>query len=372
MFMRRLRNWVYSVVSKFSKEKEEKMVFRKAPDQPDTGFNIAALMNHKKVHKGLVGIEIELEGKRFPRDAAHDIEGISRIPASWVYHKDGSLRGEDNAEYTLKEPVAFEKVDKVLDDLWAALEKNKAVIDDSNRTSVHIHLNCQSFHLNRLTTMMAMYFTVEEILTQWCGEHRVGNLFCMMAKDAPSIITQVRRFIQDDGRRRLYDSLHYSGLNAHALVKFGSLEFRALRGVSDPAIIKQWIAILRRMYELSADYPDPRTFCDLFSGEGPLVLFDTILGGSAPAVRHAVGWSDQKIRDSMYEGIRLAQDLCYCRDWSKYKGLNIAPDPFGRSLKKVMTKLQAPANFGQPAPIIELSEWAEAPMPHWDAWTGGN
>jgi hypothetical protein len=132
---------------------------------------------------------------------------------------------------------------------------------------------------------MALWYTFEEVLTEWCGEHRVGNLFCLRAMDAPAIIAQLRKFIKNDGQSQLSEHLHYAGLNAHALAKFGSLEVRTLRGCSDPQTIIDWVGILERLYNLSAEYEDPRDICGAFSSEGPLAFFEKILGDKVPVVR---------------------------------------------------------------------------------------
>jgi hypothetical protein len=296
---------------------------------------------------GDIGIEIECEGNKFPKADYTQYSGSTvNIPKPWTYHHDGSLRGADNAEYVLANPVKFSAVAGHLDDLKATLDKFGTVLDESNRTSVHVHLNFQNFHLNRLAAFCSLYFAMEEILTAWCGEHRVGNLFCLRAKDAPAIVTKIRRFIEDDGNRPLADGLHYSGLNVHALAKYGSVEVRTLRGCQDFNVIKDWVRILQRLYEVSADYPDPRGVISGFSGQGALTWFQTVLGDCGPIVRQGVPFSDQELTDMLYEGIRMAQDICYCRDWSFYKPVEVKADPFGRVPKRRKTKkAKAPNPF---------------------------
>jgi hypothetical protein len=297
------------------------------------GFNVGVILNRKPV-SGEVGIEIEVEGKNIVYNHTPN------FPAQWwVYKEDHSLRGEESGEYILTRPILFKQVPLALKDLFDALKKNKAKFDDSNRTSVHVHLNCQEFYLNRLAAFMALWFTCEEILTEWCGEHRVGNLFCLRSRDATAIISHLRKFLKSDGKYELSDHLHYSGLNANALRKYGSLEVRTMRGVSDPTIIQDWIEILQRLYEYSAEFTDPRDVCGMFSGYGPLQMFQNILGPKVTTVRKVVTWTDQEIRDAMYRGIRLAQDLCYCRDWSLYKPQELKKDPFGRSQSTVAKKV---------------------------------
>lgn len=302
-------------------------LFKSKSKLPIEGYNIANIYG-KRVVKGDIGIEIEVEGNQFRK---------TDVPQPWGYHKDGSLRGLDNAEYVLNAPIAFDKVPEAISILWNMFEEYGSKLDVSNRTSVHVHLNMQKFHLNRLTAFMALYFSVEELLTQWCGDHRVGNLFCLRAKDATGIVSQIKSFIQSNGATSLPDGLHYAGLNANALFKFGSLEIRTLRGCTDPQTIIDWVAILERIYKISADFPDPRELPGRFSSDGPTSFLEMILGDKTQKVLDDIGYTSQQTRNALYEGIRLAQDLCYCRDWSLYKPVEIKTDPFGRKSQMPIT-----------------------------------
>ncbi len=335
-------------------------VFIKQEEKKTPGFSIGVTLSRKET-KGQVGLEIEVEGTKFPKPPG--MEG-SHAPFPmpdmkyWSYVHDGSLRGADNAEYVLQRPIMFPLVEEALKELWDAFGKKKSTFDDSNRTSVHVHLNCQEFHLNRLTSLMALYFTFEEVLTEWCGDHRVGNLFCLRAKDAPAIVSQIRRFIKSDGKSELRDHLHYSGMNANALFKFGSLEWRTLRGCSDPEVILNWVNILRRLYELSAEFQDPRDVCAMFSSEGPVAFFDNVLGSMGQIVRKGVDFDNEKIAESMYEGIRLAQDICFCRNWDNFVPQTLSRDPFGRDAKKMMKKLsQMDGGLDIDAALASLNEY---------------
>lgn len=54
--------------------------------------------------KGDVGIEIEVEGKNLPK----------HFEKYWRVEADGSLRGEDNAEYVLEKPSPLSKPNLLL------------------------------------------------------------------------------------------------------------------------------------------------------------------------------------------------------------------------------------------------------------------
>lgn len=310
-------------------------VFKKKDKKAKPGFNMAVVLGTKKANivGGQVGLEIEMEGKNLLNQAD--------TPPPWVYHKDNSLRGEENAEYVLHRPVLFDEVEGALNTLWDGLKKKKAKIDDSNRTSVHVHLNCQDFFLNRLTSLMALYIIFEEPLTEWCGEHRVGNLFALRSVDAPAIVSTLKKFIMYEGNYPISDAMHYAGMNAQALVKFGSLEFRTMRGCQNSEEALEWVSFLRRLYELSEAYPDPREIIGQFSAEGPISFFETMLADRAPVLRNGIGYTDDQIADAMFKGVRLAQDLCFCRDWSMYKSVKLKPDPFDRDSLKQARKVAA-------------------------------
>jgi len=324
------------------------------------GYDIKTLTGRRPT-RGDIGLEIECEGNKF-------LKSNELLQPFWVHHVDHSLRGKDNAEYVLAEPIDFDTVPTAVMFLWDVFESYGTKLDESNRTSVHAHLNVQRWNLNRLTSFCAIFFTLEEILSEWAGDHRVGNLFCLRAKDAPAIVTKLKKFIQFDGNFELTDGLHYAGLNIQALQKFGSLEIRYLRGATQPQLILDWVTILRRLYEQSAIYPDPRDVLSLFSYEGPLNFFNTILGPTADIIHAGLpSWDRETISASLYEGIRMAQDLVYCRDWDLYQPIVVRDDPFGRptSLKKLVNSSlsTSPGPFNQ---FIQSAQMAA------QAWANGD
>lgn len=309
---------------------------------------------------GDVGLEIEVEGNKFRKENYKD----------WKYVHDGSLRGQDNAEYVFKTPLEFGKVDKALDDLWSMFASYGSVLDDSHRTSVHVHLNVQRFSLKRLCAFVGLWFCVEEVLAAWCGDHRVGNLFCLRAKDAPAIVSRFKDYFLQDGAYQFSNGNHYAGLNGNAINKFGSIEIRYLRGTTEPETIKKWVKILKRMYEMSADFDDPRDVCADLSGYGPYPFLERILGEHTSEVVEGSGMTYHQVSSSVYEGVRYAQDICYCRDWSLVKDIDLTKNPFGRANKKSTTEdlyaqlvamaPAAPVNYYTPTiNTISANEWAQ-------------
>ena len=276
--------------------------------------------------RGSVGLELEMESETcaFPKERKY-------VPEGWVYHHDDSLRGLDNAEYVLESPCEFEEVKESVDKVFKALLDYNTVHHESNRASTHVHLNAQLFTLRRLATFLGLFYTVEDVLSHWCGEHRVGNLFCLRAKDVPAVVSEVRKFITSGGEYSLDDGLHYAGVNLHSLRKFGSIEIRHMRGAMTPKDVTDWVSILQHIYELSGTYRDPRSCIADFSCVGHMGFLRKVVGEDMyHTVVESCGLTSEEIRDSLQEGVRLAQQVCYCREWQNFPEATVEVDPSER------------------------------------------
>lgn len=119
-----------------------KSPFLRTTVNPSPGYDIKTLLGRMPT-AGEVGIEIECEGNKFEKNNAN-------LAPFWEFHQDHSLRGQANAEYVLVKPIKFDQVPEAIDAIWKVMDKYGTVLDVSNRTSVHVHLNCQKFHLNQI------------------------------------------------------------------------------------------------------------------------------------------------------------------------------------------------------------------------------
>lgn len=142
-----------------------------------------------KTQVGRFGIEIEVEGQNLPPAIPY----FKRVA-------DHSLRGE-SAEYVFDKPLNLDQVHKAMDAFIFYM--NGVKVDDSDRTSVHVHLNVQQWTVKRVFTFFMLYAMFEEFLVKFCGESRENNLFCLRLKDAEGLILTLgrafkrKRFIQD-------------------------------------------------------------------------------------------------------------------------------------------------------------------------------
>lgn len=231
----------------------------------------------KKLHEilgqapsdGDVGVEIEVEGKNLPH--VDD--------AFWRSEHDGSLRGEA-LEYVFKKPVKADKAPALLKHLDKIFKAQGSELNFSFRTSVHVHVNCQHLTHAEYVSYIYTYLLLEEALMNYCGKDRKGNRFCLRLQDAEGVLENLQYVFQHE--RGLMDvagdNMRYSAINLAATLKYGSLEFRAMRGNMDVDILSTWVATLVRLRDFSKEMGTPVAVYDLFAKLGARGFMKEALG----------------------------------------------------------------------------------------------
>lgn len=241
---------------------------------------------------GEVGIEIEVEGSNFPN-----------LNYYWRRDHDGSLRG-DSAEYVLKSPVKRKTVRKALMYLKKNLSKG-SVVSETNRTGVHVHINMLRQTNVQVFNMIVLYIIFEDLLVEWCGQDRVGNHFCLRVKDAKNLLRILRRCAEQGSLASGFsDRVRYAALNINAMPRYGSLEFRALRGTVNPVTIETWVRLLLKIKDYSSKFETPFAILEEFSKQGVEQFTDDVFGkDTKELINVEEPWI--RIEESMY----LAQDI---------------------------------------------------------------
>lgn len=253
-------------------------------------------------YKGEVGIEVEVEGRNLPH----------AIPSYWLAKKDGSLRGADNCEYVLKQPCQRKSVTKFLEYLEGQFKKHESKIDESKRTSVHVHVNMNTKSLTDCYTLVVLYYLFEDAMTRIAGDSRVGNLFCLRASDAEYIVDVLTKSARGRKFNLNPEQLRYTSVNVCAIQTFNSIEFRALRGTTDPHVISEWVELLLCLKDAAAKYHDPAELMGDFSRLGPEQLAIAVFGKKAALITRQRGYAER-----MWDAARLVQEIAYATDWTK-------------------------------------------------------
>lgn len=253
--------------------------------------------------EGDVGLEIEVEGRRMPNTTS--------VEKYWRIEHDGSLRGEEAREFVMTAPLPISDVHKALTELDNAFNSHNSRVGNSIRAGVHCHINVQDLTVKQMINFAVAYYVLEEVLVDYCGEHRIGNHFCLRAKDAEYIIQALSRVARERSLGSLdTDQLRYASLNFRSLFRYGSLEFRSMGTSRDLSRIQVWADTLHNIKEVAIKYDDPQDIITSISGDGVLDFCRHLLGK-----HHRKFLVDDRCSAKLMAGMRIAQEVAYATDW---------------------------------------------------------
>lgn len=179
--------------------------------------------------QGMVGIEIEVENIR---------HGVG-LQAFWDMKADNSLRN-NGAEF-VSVPLPVKQIQIALEHLFKAMHQNNTP-DFSNRTSIHVHVNCRDMTQDQIWNMCLLYAVFEKHFYKVAGTKRMNSIFCVPLFRTNQL-SHLRQVIYD-----LSPAWHkYCGLNLLPLINnnvtnsYGTIEFRHLYGTSNQEVILNWI-----------------------------------------------------------------------------------------------------------------------------------
>jgi hypothetical protein len=188
----------------------------------------------------LYGVELEIEGLDTDPDrrAGRIVQGI-------MYHEDGSLRNNGGEYVTL--PMDHRHLVYVLNQFFM---KNKLTAGNySERTSVHIHANCQDLTMEQLRLVLSLYQIMERVLFNFIKEGREDNIFCVPWSecllgsqgfhDINSLTNKINRWKK------------YTALNLLPLRTQGTIEFRHMAGTHDLDRIMIWVDIIGSLFKFA-------------------------------------------------------------------------------------------------------------------------
>src|SRR3990167_3371612 len=246
---------------------------------------------------GEIGIEIEVEGKNL----------YTGKMDYWKPTHDGSLRGNEALEYILSSPIKRKEIPKVLKyikEIWTKFDCN--IDDRSPRTSVHIHVNVQELSFTNIISYFCLYSIFEDILVKFCGPDREGNLFCLRLKDADYILDHLVKIIKAERLDWLNsNTIRYASINMSAIAKYGSIEFRAMRGTTNIKLIQTWIYMLLRLKDQALMFEKPSDIVTTLSQKGETQFLSSIMGEYAKEL-YVPG-----MNSSIRNGARRIQEIAY-------------------------------------------------------------
>lgn len=251
--------------------------------------------------KGDVGIEIEAEASG---DVGFPTAGL---PTPWVATHDNSLRGI-SVEYVMGKPIPINKVVDSVESLRKKVVETGTQVKYTFRAGVHVHVNCQDMTPQQVLMFACLYYSLENVLVEWCGEDRVGNFFCLRVRDAEYVLPYVAEVLRKNDHFYALENnkIRYAALNWCALVKYGSLEFRAMATEKDFSKVAEWAQILHQLREVSKEFDSIQTLLERFSQETPEEWCQHLLGEHWPKFK-----GQKDIDKKVWEGVHYAQDFLF-------------------------------------------------------------
>lgn len=288
---------------------------------------------HLQAVNGDAGIEIEVEGRKLP---AH-------LEKYWRVEHDGSLRGPENREYVMRNPGCLTKVANALRYLDESYQDCDSEVHETVRAGVHVHINCQELTMTQVYSFITAYLIIEELMVEFCGEHRQGNLFCLRASDAEYLPLFLAKIAKGQNWRALVtDKVRYASINVKSLGTYGSLEFRAMRGTRDLDVIKTWTEMLLNLREFAVKYPSPVEVVGDISRLGPYEFVRMALGQHADLVLNT-----DEVHSKVWTGVRSAQEVAFAINWELLKE---QPDEPKMAQRKV---------YVEPNPAAPVLDWVK-------------
>lgn len=188
-----------------------------------------------------VGVEFEFENPK-ARDYG-DLHDKILVSGWWAAHDDGSLR-DHGIEYVLKEPLLGKELKEALEFFFV----NWPPLEQTYRTSIHVHIDATDLSLEQLQTTCLAYALVEAGMFNFVGEDRHRSNYCSPWNGSIEFLQQVAgnlyHKVGADSKSVDYLARHsprYAALNLAALAKYGSLEFRHLGTCREMDKLVSWI-----------------------------------------------------------------------------------------------------------------------------------
>lgn len=176
----------------------------------------------------IMGVELEIEN-------THE----DFYTTGFIVTDDGSLRNRGR-EY-ISRPMTYSVLQHYLSEFFA---KNK--LNDGNyseRTSIHVHCNCQDLTFEQLASLLLVYQVFERMLFQFVGAERDKNIFCVPLYECALSYQAVERLLTLDAKV-IHNWSKYSALNLLRLEDLGTVEFRHMPGTCDHVKITKWLGLI--------------------------------------------------------------------------------------------------------------------------------
>lgn len=187
--------------------------------------------SYGKVQEILFGIEYEIESILTWADVGPYFNII----------EDSSLR--NNGKEFVSFPSTFLSTLNQFKFLHSNLKLDNKTDAFSERTSIHVHVNCLNLEIRTINNILLAYLYAEPLIFKFIGRNREHNIYCV-----PLSYTTFNTTIPL-GIAKILDKWHkYTALNLCRIHDLGTMEFRHLHGTNDFEKFKLWLTIINELF----------------------------------------------------------------------------------------------------------------------------
>jgi len=185
-----------------------------------------------------VGLECEIESILQTNEHMHSFSPVN----------DHSLRNH-GMEFVSK-PTPIMNIVPEFTKLHSSIKFRDLSQRFSERTSIHVHVNCCNIEIKEVKNIILMYALFEEFFFMLVHPKRRHNIHCVALTETylPSM------YKHDLGT--LVNKWHkYTALNIKPLTSFGTIEFRHMEGHADDALLGSWLKTINNVMEVGKNNP---------------------------------------------------------------------------------------------------------------------
>lgn len=180
----------------------------------------------------LFGVECEIEAVK---------ELTQSISGTWTMTEDGSLR--NRGKEFISVPMNLTEQFQAFRNLHASLKLGPDAF--SERTSIHVHVNCQGLEEEQVKNIMLLYALFEECFFLMVHPSRRSNIHCVPLTETHMPLMYSRPLMS------IVERWHkYTALNLLPLAGQGTIEFRHMHGHNDPVLYNQWLVCIANLMEV--------------------------------------------------------------------------------------------------------------------------
>lgn len=197
-----------------------------------------------------------------------EIESVAGCPGnSWNKTTDGSLRNE-GAEF-ISPPLQTKDLIDGFKKIHTSFQKYPQFPKFSERTSIHVHINCLDLTLAQTRQIILWYALFEPVFFSMVAPNRKNNIHCV-----PLDQTHLSGIYKRDLNTMASKWSKYTALNVCPLSTQGTIEFRHMEGHDDAAKFEWWLKTIENLWAYGKDNAVTRQ--TLSNPEQVLAAFDVI------------------------------------------------------------------------------------------------